>query len=354
MTTAFRFLTKFIAATVALVAFSAAAALPPGVTQGSSVEGITQYTLANGLTVLLFPDASAAKTTVNLTYLVGSRHENYGETGMAHLLEHMMFKGTSTSGDQKSELAKRGMRFNASTWYDRTNYHETFNASPADLQWVLGMEADRMIHSKVARADLDSEMTVVRNEMEMGENNPYNMLIERLTGAAYDWHAYGKDTIGARSDVEGVDISRLQAFYRTYYQPDNAVLVVAGKFDPDETLGWIAKDFGGIPKPARTLPRLYTEEPVQDGERTVSLRRVGDTQLVGLLYHTVPGAHADAIAVSALARIMTIEPSGRLYTALVEAKKATAVQSFTPALHDPGFVVFFAQVPVTDSLGGTR
>ena len=354
MTAIHRMLTRFLAIVALATALPGVAALPPGVAQGTSVEGITQYTLANGLTVLLFPDASAAKTTVNLTYLVGSRHENYGETGMAHLLEHMMFKGTTTSGDQKSELTKRGMRFNASTWYDRTNYHETFNASPVDLQWVLALEADRMINSKVARADLDSEMTVVRNEMEMGENNPYSMLIERLTGAAYDWHAYGKDTIGARSDVEGVDISRLQAFYRTYYQPDNAVLVVAGKFDPDETLGWIAKDFGNIPRPARALPRLYTEEPVQDGERSVSLRRVGDTQLVGVLYHTLPGAHPDAIAVSALARIMTIEPGGRLYTALVEAKKATAVQSFTPALHEPGFVAFFAQVPVADSLSGAR
>jgi zinc protease len=190
--------------------------------------------------------------------------------------------------------------------------------------------------------------------MEMGENSPFGILIERLTGAAYDWHAYGKDTIGARSDVEGVDISRLQAFYRTYYQPDNAVLVVAGKFDPDETLGWIVKSFGAIPKPTRVLPPLYTEEPVQDGERSVALRRVGDTQLVGVLYHTVPGAHPDATAVSALARIMTVEPGGRLYTALVEAKKATSVQSYTPALHDPGFVAFFAQLPLSDSLAAAR
>ena len=355
MTTTFRLLTKILAvAATAFAAFAAAGALPSGVTQGTSIEGITQYTLSNGLTVLLFPDASAAKTTVNLTYLVGSRHENYGETGMAHLLEHMLFKGTPTSGDQKAELAKRGMRFNASTWYDRTNYHETFNASPADLQWALTLEADRMVNSKVARVDLDSEMTVVRNEMEMGENDPWRMLIQRLTGAAYDWHAYGKNTIGARSDVEGVDISRLQAFYRTYYQPDNAVLVVAGKFDPDETLGWIAKTFGAIPMPVRALPRLYTEEPVQDGERTVALRRVGDTQLVGVVYHTVPGAHPDATAVRALARIMTVEPGGRLYTALVETKKATAVQSFMPELHDPGFVAFFAQLSLSDSLAGAR
>ncbi len=354
MTSILRPLARFLVTSLAFVAVTAVAALPPGVTQGPSVEGITQYTLANGLTVLLFPDASAAKTTVNVTYLVGSRQENYGETGMAHLLEHMLFKGTPAMADPKAELTKRGMRFNASTWYDRTNYHETFNASPADLQWALAMEADRMVNAKVARADLDSEMTVVRNEMEMGENNPWNMLVQRLTGTAYDWHNYGKDTIGARSDVEGVDIGRLQAYYRTYYQPDNAVLVVAGRFDPDEALGWIAKDFGAIPKPVRPLPRLYTDEPVQDGERSVSIRRVGDTQLLGILYHTVPGAHPDAVAVDALAKVMTIEPAGRLYKALVETKKAAGVQSFAPELHDPGFVAFFAQLALTDSMAAAR
>jgi len=354
MNAAHRLLAPLVASAVAFVATTVAAALPPGVIQGPSVEGITQYTLANGLTVLLFPDESAAKTTVNLTYLVGSRQENYGETGMAHLLEHMMFKGTSAISDPKAELTKRGMRFNASTSYDRTNYHETFNASPADLQWALAMEADRMVNAKIARSDLDSEMTVVRNEMEMGENNPWNMLVERLTSTAYEWHNYGKETIGARSDVEGVDIGRLQAYYRTYYQPDNAVLVVAGHFDPDQTLGWIAQSFGAIPKPTRALPRLYTDEPVQDGERSIAIRRVGDTQLLGILYHTVPGAHPDAIAVDALAKVMTIEPAGRLYKALVEAKKASAVQSYAPGLRDPGFVIFFAQLPLTDSLGTAR
>ena len=309
-----------------------------------SVEGITQYTLANGLTVLLFPDASAAKTTVNLTYLVGSRHENYGETGMAHLLEHMMFKGTSTSGDQKSELTKRGMRFNASTWYDRTNYHETFNASPADLQWALAMEADRMINSKVARADLDSEMTVVRNEMEMGENNPLQhadrAADRRRIRLARLRQGHHRRALGRRRRRHFAGCRRSTA--RTTNRTTPCSSSPASSIRTKRSAGSRRTSAQSRSRHARCR-RFYTEEPVQDGERSVSLRRVGDTQLVGLLYHTVPGAHPDAIAVSALARIMTIEPSGRLYTALVEAKKATAVQSFTPALHDPGFVAFFAQ-----------
>jgi zinc protease len=339
---------------LAAAALAAHAALPPGIAQGPSVEGITEYRLANGLRVVLFPDPSAATTSVNVTYLVGSRHERYGETGMAHLLEHMTFKGTAKPVDYRDEMGRRGMRFNGTTWYDRTNYFETFNASPADLEWTLAMEADRMVNSRIDRKDLDTEMTVVRNEMERGENSASRITLHRLLASAYDWHNYGKSTIGARSDVEGVDIDQLRAFYRTYYQPDNAVLVVAGQFEPEQTLAWIAQYFGAVPKPARTLPRLYTEEPVQDGERVVTIRRVGDQQLLGIGYHTVPGAHPDYVAVDALAEIMTIAPAGRLYKALVETRKASGVSNFAASLHDPGFVAFFAQVPLADSIDAAR
>jgi len=344
-----------LAAGLVLTLFATfALALPPGVVQGATVEGITEYRLQNGLTVLLFPDASQPKTTVNVTYLVGSRMENYGETGMAHLLEHMLFKGTPTSGNLMTSLGQRGMSFNGTTWLDRTNYYETFPASESNLDFALSMEADRMVNSKVARADLDSEMTVVRNEMERNENSPERILIQRTMAAAYDWHNYGKNTIGARSDVERVDISRLQAFYRLYYQPDNAVLVIAGAFDPDKALDLVAKYFGPIPKPTRMLPKLYTDEPVQDGERSVTLRRVGNTQLVTALYHTVPGAHPDAVAVMAAVNIMTDTPSGRLYKALVETRKATSVDDFVYTGHDPGFAMFLTQLPDSDSIAAAR
>src|SRR5438067_233899 len=332
----------------------AAAALPDGVKLGPSVEGISEYALANGLKVLLFPDASQPKTTVNITYLVGSRHENYGESGMAHLLEHLMFKGTPTSPSIIDAMSKRGFQYNGTTWYDRTNYFETFNASENDLEWALAMEADRMAHSRISRADLDSEMTVVRNEMERGENNPFQMMLQRLGSTSFDWHNYGKSTIGARSDVENVDIARLQAFYRTYYQPDNAVLIVAGRFDPDKTLAEIAHDFGPIPKPSRVLPRLYTEEPVQDGERSITLRPVGDTQLIGIGYHIVPGAHPDFVPLQALVNVMTMAPAGRLYKALVDSRTATNVGGVARALHDPGFMVFYAQLAPSDSVDAAR
>jgi zinc protease len=333
---------------------AAGAALPAGVSAGASVEGISEYDLANGLKVLLFADASQPKVTVNITYLVGSRMENYGETGMAHLLEHMVFKGTKTRGNLMAALGQRGMAFNGTTWYDRTNYFETFPASDENLDWALGMEADRMVNSTVLRKDLDSEMTVVRNEMERNENSAVRMLIQRTTATGFDWHNYGKDTIGARTDVERVDIGRLQAFYHLYYQPDNAVLTIAGAFDPDRALAMVAKYFGPLPKPARVLPKLYTDEPVQDGSREVTLRRVGNTQWLSAMYHTVPGAHPDAVAISAAVDAMTVSPGGRLYKALVEAKKAAAVDDFVYTGHDPGFAMFLAQVPENESLDIAR
>jgi zinc protease len=316
----------------------------------ASVEGITEYRLDNGLRVLLFPDASKPQITVNITYMVGSRHEGYGETGMAHLLEHMLFKGTPTHQDIMQEQTERGARPNGTTIFDRTNYFEMFPASEDNLEWALDLESDRMVNSFVAKKDLDSEMTVVRNEMESGENNPLGILVERTLSTAYLWHNYGKSTIGARSDVENVPIERLQAFYRKYYQPDNALLIVAGNFDRDQALGLIVEKFGAIPRPERTgsniLYPTYTEEPTQDGERSVTLRRVGDTQFATSAYHVPAGSDPDYAAVSVLAFVLGDTPSGRLYKALVESQMAAQAGSFAFQLREAGPLLTFVAVPM--------
>jgi len=244
------------AAKPAPAAAKAPAAVPGKPEKVTSVEGITEYRLSNGLRVLLFPDPTKPTITVNITYQVGSRHENYGETGMAHLLEHMVFKGTPKHPNIPQELTAHGARPNGSTWFDRTNYFETFQATDENLKWALDLEADRMINSYIAKKDLDSEMTVVRNEFELGENDPASILEERVLSTAYLWHNYGKSTIGAKSDLENVPIARLQNFYRTFYQPDNAVLLVAGKFDEAKTLDLVNQIFGKIPKPTRPLPTV--------------------------------------------------------------------------------------------------
>ena len=323
----------------------APATLPRGVAAGPSIEGISEYTLSNGLRVLLFPDATKPTVTVNLVYGVGSVHENYGETGMAHLLEHLLFKGTPTQSDISGEMKKRGIDFNATTGLDRTNYFASFPANADTLEWVLKMEADRMVNSNVARKDLDSEMTVVRNELEAGENNPAGVLFQRIRSTAFLWHNYGNTTIGARSDVEGVPIDKLQAFYRQWYQPDNATLVIAGRIDSADVLARVARHFGPLKKPARVLPRFYTTEPAQDGEREVTVRRVGNLRLVAAAYHTPALAHPDNAPLSVLANVLGHTPGGRLHKALVEAKLAAAAGANGESMRDPGLLTAIAVVP---------
>jgi zinc protease len=321
-----------------------------GTTLVTSVEGITEHRLPNGLRVLLFPDQSKPTVTVNITYLVGSRHEGYGETGMAHLLEHMVFKGSTKHRNIPQELTEHGSRPNGTTWYDRTNYFETVPATDVNLTWALDLEADRMVHSFIAKKDLESEFSVVRNEFEMGENSPANVLEERVMSTAYLWHAYGRSTIGSKDDIESVPIDRLQAFYRRYYQPDNAVLVVAGKFDPARTLAQIEQRFGAIPKPARSLEKgnllykTYTIEPVQDGERFVTLRRTGDAPVVLAGYHVPAGSDPDFPAVDVLASVLGNRPSGRLYKALVDTKIAANTSSYAYQLAEPGMLIATAQL----------
>ena len=332
----------------------AASGLPAGVTRLSTVEGITEYRLANGLRVLLFRDPSKATITVNVTYLVGSVDESYGETGMAHLLEHMLFKGSPKHEGIMKELQDHGAQFNGSTAWDRTNYFETFDASDANLEWALGLEADRMVNSFVRKTDLDTEMTVVRNEFEAGENSPTRVLFERTLSSAYVWHSYGKSPIGSRSDIENVPIERLQAFYRAHYQPDNAVLIVAGRFDDANTLGLIARDFGAIPKPKRVLTAKYTVEPAQEGEREVIVRRVGDIQIIMAAYHAPAGAHPDFVPLQLASSALADEPSGRIYKALVEKGLASDVGVNTLQLRDPGAVIFYAMVRKDASLDAAR
>ena len=334
-------MTRLLAFLLLALALPACAA-PVKVTE---VEGVTEYRLDNGLRVLLVPDASADTVTVNATYLVGSRQEGYGEKGMAHLLEHMMFRGSKAYPDVKQAFDQRGARWNGTTSFDRTNYFETLPATRDNLDWALSMEADRMVNAFIRKSDLDSEMTVVRNEFEMGENNPGAILIQRMQQLAFVWHSYGYPIIGERTDIEKVPIERLQAFYREWYQPDNALLLVGGRFDAAQVLASVERDFGAIPRPARVLPALYTTEPTQDGERDVTLRRSGDTPIVAALYRTPAGSDPDFPAIDLLAEIMSSPPQGRLHEALVRPGLASSVYGFTRQLHDPGYIAFGASLP---------
>ena len=334
-----------LSAPVAVAVAADAVAAPKGVTAGPCVEGICEYTLGNGLRVLLFADASKPTVTVNIAYGVGSVHENYGETGMAHLLEHMLFKGTPSHADIPGEMKARGIEKNATTSLDRTNYFGSFPANDETLDWLLALEADRMLNSFVAKKDLDSEMTVVRNEMERNENNPGAVMFQRLRSTAYLWHNYGNSTIGARSDVENVPIERLQAFYRSWYRPDNATLIVAGRIDPSATLTKVQHHFGKLARPKAPLPTLYTVEPTQDGEREVVVRRSGDTRMVGIGYRTPGTTHPDSAALEVLMDALGDTPTGRLHKTLVETKLAAFAGGGNNDLRDGGMTTLIAVTP---------
>lgn len=349
-----------------LASLCLAQTLPPGVQKKSSVGGITEYAFPNGLRVLLFPNPGSPKVTINVTYLVGSRHEGYGETGMAHLLEHMNFIETTNGRQIKNEIVSRGAAWNGTTDVDRTNYFETVPATPENLRWALGLEADRMVNVKFTKQILDTEMTVVRNEFERGENSPQSILRERVEATAYLWHNYGKSTIGSKDDLEKVPVERLAAFYRKYYQPDNAVLVITGRLDESATLAAVNDAFGRIPRPERVLDQTYTVEPAQDGERYVELRRVGEGQSVVVAYHGPAAAHPDSAALQVLAGIMSGAgggrgprgggggTDGRLTKAIVDTHKADSANMSVAQRYDPGLITLSASLNKDQSLDEVR
>ncbi len=320
----------------------------------TAVEGLKEYELDNGLRILLIPDPSQTNIAINIVYKVGSRHEGYGEKGMAHLLEHMLFKQCEKFEDIKKAIADKGAFANGTTWYDRTNYYEVLSASDENLRWAIDMEADRMVNSKILASELAKEFSVVRNEFEINENDPGGVLFERVVSSMYLWHNYGSSTIGSKEDIERVKAENLKAFYKKYYQPDNAIIMIAGKFDEAKALDYVQQYFGPIPRPARVLQPTYTVEPAQDGQREVLLQRNGDVQYLIAGYHTPPAADNDFAANEAFLNIITNNPSGKLYKALVEKKLATSVSNFVLPLHDPGFSMLQVQIPKDKNLDSAK
>lgn len=341
--------------------------LPAGVTKVTEADGIREYKLANGMKVLLVENRVAPVATVMVLYRVGSRNEAVGYTGATHLLEHMMFKGTPTFNSAKNTqiaatLQKLGADFNATTWYDRTNYFETIPSDQIEL--AIRLEADRMRNSLIADADRQSEMTVVRNELERGQNEPSEVLDEAMYSTAFREHPYHHPTIGWRTDVEGVPTLRLKAFYDTFYHPNNATAILVGDFEQAGALELINKYFGSIAASKEPIPQVYTEEPQQQGERRLIIRRAGELALVQIAFHT-PGvlgqmnvlSHDDLAKRAAsppeandiyplvlLSTAMSNGVTSRLYQALVEKELAVDVRANTDQHRDPGLFNIYATV----------
>jgi len=318
----------------------------PGFNYVRTVGTISEYTLeSNGLTVLLMPERSAPVVTFMVTYLVGSRNEVTGTTGATHLLEHLMFKGSDAFNDVKGNSVKQylatvGGNLNATTSLDRTNYFAMVGKE--FLEGYVAIEADRMRNLWLREEDRQLEMTVVRNEFEQGENDPQQALDVEINAAAIIAHPYHHSTIGWRSDIENVPIEKLRAFYDTYYWPNNATVSVIGDFEPAAVLGLIKKYYGTFTRSPRPIPQVYTTEPEQQGERRVTVRRAGETGIVGIAYKSVAGRDADYPALSVLGTILGSGKTSRFYKALTDANLTLGAFAQAGFFHDPQLFQIYA------------
>lgn len=330
-------------ATAVLAAAPALTAAEPvkvdGYTYVKTLGDISEYTLdSNGLQVLLMPDHSAPVVTFMVTYRVGSRNEVTGTTGATHLLEHLMFKGSENYNRPKGNNVDQfvesvGGNMNANTWLDRTCYFAELGRE--HLEAYMAIEADRMRNLWLRESDRQPEMTVVRNEFEIGENDPTQVLDKEMSALAFLAHPYHHSTIGWRSDIEKVSIEKLREFYDTFYWPDNSTVSIVGDFDPAAALGLVKKYYGVYPKAPRPIPQVYTEEPEQTGQRRVTVKKAGQLGVVGVAYKTAAGSHPDQAALQVLGSILADGKNSRLYRALTDKSLTTDASALVGFFHDP-------------------
>ena len=308
--------------------------------------GIEEYQLKSiGLKVLMLQDSSTPVATFMVTYHVGSRNEAIGYTGSTHLLEHLMFKGSRNYNKEKGtaiwdELQNIGAQINATTWNDRTNYFEVVPSQY--LEKAISIEADRMRYSFLRDEDRQPEMTVVRNEYERGENSPFDVLDKNIWATAYQAHPYHHSTIGWRSDIENVSTERLKDFYNIYYWPNNATATVIGDFNVDSTLSLIEKYFGEHSKSEHEIPKVYTEEPQQEGPRRIVVKRTGQAGITAVAHKTPHGLHNDIHAIHLLGKILCDGKSSRLYQKIVDQGLATSLFMYDFPFKDNGLFITYA------------
>jgi len=322
------------------------ATIPEGISKVKEVSGIEEFKLeSNGLNILLLEDHSAPVLTFMVTFHVGSRNEVTGTTGSTHLLEHLMFKGTpkfnKPNGNSIDNVLENvGAQMNATTWTDRTNYYESI---PSEyLETTVEIEADRMRNLLLLKEDKDSEMTVVRNEYERGENSPYQTLDKEIFATAFQAHPYHHSTIGWRSDIENVSIPQLREFYNTFYWPNNATVTVIGDFEKDNVLELIKKYYGEIPSSPHKIPELYTVEPKQEGPRRVIVKRPGQLGVVGIGWKTPAALDKDTYSLVVLDNIMQNGKNSRMYKALIDKSKASRSFDDHSIFKDPSIYISYA------------
>jgi len=295
---------------------------------------VHETTLANGLKVLIQEVRSAPVVSFMVWYKVGSRNEGAGITGISHLLEHMMFKGTPSYG--KGEIARilqrNGASFNAGTSMDYTCYYEVLASDRLEL--AVEIEADRMVHAAIPPEEHRLEMTVVRSELERNEDNPHRALYQETLAQAFQAHPYHWPTIGWRTDVEQIQTEQIREYYRTHYMPNNATAVIVGDIDPAEALAITERHFGQIP-PGPAPPAVLIVEPPQIGERRFKIRKPGETRYLMISWKNPAMAHPDSYPLDVLGMILGHGHTSRLYRAIVEGKLATEIDAANETARDP-------------------
>lgn len=313
---------------------------PEGFIFVREVGGISEYTLeSNGLTVLVMENHTAPVATVMVTYRVGSRNEAVGYTGSTHILEHMMFKGSKNFNEENGKpfwkvVEGTGAELNGTTWKDRTNYYETLPVQ--HLEEVIALEADRMRNLLLKKLDLDTEMTVVRNEYERKVNDPGETLGLHIWSTAFQAHPYHHSTIGWKSDIENVSIDRLKNFYDTFYWPNNATVTVLGDINSGATLNLIKKYFGQHSPSPNQIPGMHVQEPKQEGPRRFVIRRTENKSIVCIAHKIPHGMHEDIPALIVLGNILGTGRRSRLYRKFIDRGLATEVVVLNQPYHDNG------------------
>ncbi|MCD4750335.1 MAG: insulinase family protein [Thermoanaerobaculales bacterium] len=303
----------------------------------------------NGLTLLVAPTAVAPVASLGVVYRVGSRNEVAGHTGATHMLEHLMFKGTRrfnrADGTEIARVLQRvGAAFNATTWLDRTNYYATLPVEHLEL--AAEVEADRMGGALLSDEDLASERSVVLNELDRGENEPFDLLLKGVFAHAYRDHPYRHPTIGLRHDVESMTGEILRGFYDTFYHPDNATVIVTGDVGEDEVLQMLAKHFGRAKAASAPPPRVEIREGPQREERRFSIHKMGELGHLAFGWHIPRGLHEDLAALLVLGQILAEGVTSRLHQRLVETNFCLGIHAAPLELHDPGlFQVFTTLAP---------
>jgi len=320
---------------------------PPAHPAANPVEirlDIRRHTLKNGMTLLILEDHSAPTFCYMTYFKVGSRNESPGITGISHLFEHMMFNGSSKFGPKEFDrlIESGGGYSNGSTWYDYTNYYE--EVSSESLETVLDLESDRMRSLRITPENLEQERSIVKEERRLRtDNSTEGKMFELLAANAFVASSYRWPVVGWEADLNNINLSDCSEYFRTYYAPNNAIVVIAGDVEPAKTVALMEKYFGGIPSQPAPRP-VVDSEPEQKGEKRVLHRMVAELPAIMVGYKAMAFKHDDYPAMDVIRSILADGESSRLYRTLIYEKQlATAAYAFFRPSLDPGLFIVYAQ-----------